>query len=43
MFAILKRDFKAYFQGVIGWLFVAVMLAAFGLYFYVINLNSGYP
>lgn len=43
MFAILKREFKAYFQSVIGWLFVAALLAIFGLYFYVYNLRSGYP
>ena len=39
MLAIFKREFKSYFQNVIGWLFVA----AYGLYFYVYNLKNGYP
>ena len=43
MFAIFKREFKAYFQSVIGWLFVAALLAVYGLYFYVYNLMQGYP
>ena len=43
MFAVFKREFKAYFQSVIGWLFVAALLAMFGLYFYVYNLMQGYP
>ena len=43
MFAIFKREFKSYFQGVIGWLFVAAVLAMYGLYFYVYNLMQGNP
>lgn len=43
MFAIFKREFKSYFQSVIGWLFVAAILALYGLYFYVYNLMQGYP
>ena len=43
MLAIFKREFKSYFQNVIGWLFVAAVLAVFGLYFYVYNLTNGYP
>ena len=35
MFAVLKREFRSYFQNVIGWLFVAALMALFGLYFYV--------
>ena len=38
MFAILKREVKAYFQTVIGWLFIAAVLVLYGLYFYVYNL-----
>lgn len=30
-------------QNVVGWLFVAVLMALFGLYFYVYNLRQGYP
>lgn len=43
MFAVFKREFKSYFQCVIGWLFVAALLALYGLYFYVYNLMQGYP
>ncbi len=43
MLAIFKREFKAYFQSVIGWLFVAALLAVYGLYFYAYNLMQGYP
>lgn len=43
MWAILKRDFKACFQSVIGWLFLAATLAFYFLYFYVYNLSYGYP
>ena len=43
MLAIFKREFKSLFQSVIGWLFLAVTLGVFGLYFYVYNLAYGYP
>ncbi len=43
MFAILKREFRACFQSVIGWLFLAATLALYFLYFYVYNLSYGYP
>lgn len=43
MTAILKRELKAYFQTVIGWLFIAAVLALYGLYFYAYNLRAGYP
>ena len=43
MIAVLKREFKSYFQSVTGWLFVALLMALFGLYFYVYNLRQGYP
>lgn len=43
MTAILKRELKAYFQTVIGWLFAAAVLALYGLYFYAYNLRAGYP
>lgn len=43
MLAIFKREFKSYFQSVIGWLFLAATLSIFGLYFYVYNLVYGYP
>lgn len=43
MIAIFKREFRACFQSVIGWLFLAVTLAFYFLYFYVYNLSYGYP
>lgn len=43
MLAIFKREFKSYFQTVVGWLFLAVLLALYGLYYYVYNLRSGSP
>lgn len=43
MWAIFKREFRAYFQSVIGWVFLAAILALYGLYFFVYNLRSGYP
>lgn len=43
MLAIWKREFKSLFQNVIGWLFLGVTLALFGLYFFVYNLSYGYP
>ena len=42
MLAIWKREWKNYFQTVIGWLFVAGTLAVFALYFYVYNMACGY-
>lgn len=39
----IEREFRSYFQNVIGWLFVAALMALFGLYFYVYNLRQGYP
>ena len=43
MFAILKREIRAYFQTVTGWLFIAAVLALYGLYFFANNLRAGYP
>lgn len=43
MRAIFKREFRACFQSVIGWLFLAATLAFYFLYFYVYNLSYGYP
>lgn len=43
MFAILKREIKSYFQNVIGWLFVAAIVAVYGIYFFAYNLQNGYP
>ena len=43
MLAIFKRELRACFTGITGWLFMAVILALYGLYFFVYNMLSGYP
>ena len=43
MWAIYKRELKAYFRSFIGFLFVAVTLFFVSLYFFVYNLLNGYP
>lgn len=43
MLAIFKREFRSYFQTVIGWLFIAVSLCIYGLYYYVYNFANGKP
>ncbi len=43
MIAICKREFSSLFQNVIGWLFVAAVMALYGLYFFLYNLVYGTP
>ena len=43
MMAILKREFRAYFQTITGWLYIAVVMAVFSLYYVANNLNYGAP
>lgn len=43
MIAIFKRDFRALFTNVVGWLFVGVLCAFYGLYFCVYNIYGCYP
>lgn len=43
MIAIYKRELKAYFNSIIGWLFCAANLFFLSLYFVSYNLMSGYP
>ena len=43
MVAIFKRELRSYFHTVVGWLFLAAVLALYGLYFFAYNLRSGYP
>lgn len=43
MIAIFKRDFRSLFTNVIGFIFVSVLCAFFGLYFLVYNLLNGMP
>lgn len=42
MLAIYKKEIKAYFNSIIGWLFLAFFLAFTGLYVYVNNFLQGY-
>ena len=43
MTAICKREFQSLFVNVIGWLYVAAVLAIYGLYFFIYNLMYGTP
>ena len=43
MKAIYKRELKSYFQSMIGYAFIAFLLAFVGIYFMAYNLNAGYP
>ncbi|MCD7981685.1 MAG: Gldg family protein [Clostridiales bacterium] len=43
MKAIIKRELRAYFTSVIGWIFLAAFFFLFDLYFWAYSLNSGYP
>lgn len=42
MLAIYKKELRAYFNSIIGWLFVAAFLAFIGIYFFLNNLFYGY-
>lgn len=42
MFAIYKRELKSFFHSMTGWLFVAAIVFLTGIYFFAINLLSGY-
>lgn len=42
MIAIYKKELRAYFNSVIGWLFLAFFLAFVGLYVYLYDLLGGY-
>ena len=43
MIAIAKREFFSLFNNVIGWLFVGIITALYGLYFFLYNLVYGLP
>ena len=42
MLAIYKKELRAYFNSVIGWLFLAFFLAFLGIYIYLYNFMKGY-
>ncbi len=41
MIAVFKREFKNFFQNVIGWVFIAAMVFVAALYFYAYNIGYG--
>ncbi len=43
MRAIYKRELASYFHSMIGYVFIAFILAVTGIYFMAYNLNYGYP
>ncbi len=43
MLAILKRELKAYYNTMTGFVVLAFMIAIIGIYFMVMNLTYGYP
>ena len=42
MLAIYKKELRAYFNSIVGWLFLAFFLAFVGIYVYLYNLLKGY-
>ena len=43
MRAIYKRELRSYFHSMIGYIFIAFLVAYTGIYFLAYNLNYGYP
>lgn len=43
MTAIYKRELRSYFHSMIGYVFIAFLVAFAGIYFTAFNLNYGYP
>lgn len=41
MFAIFKREFRAYFTSPLGYVFLAIFYAFSGLFFYIFALSVG--
>lgn len=42
MLAIYKKELRAYFNSIVGWLFLAFFLAFVGIYVYLYNMMKGY-
>ena len=42
MRAIYKRELRSYFHSMIGYVFIAFLVAYTGIYFLAYNLHSGY-
>lgn len=43
MLAIYKRELRAYFQSMVGCVFIAFLMVFTGIYFVAYNLTAGYP
>ena len=43
MRAIYRRELKSYFHTMVGYVFIAFLVAFTGVYFMAFNLNYGYP
>ena len=43
MISIYKRELRSYFHSMIGYVFIAFLVAYTGIYFLAYNLNYGYP
>ncbi len=43
MFALWKREWRSYFQTLIGYLFIALILAFVGVFVWLNNFSGGYP
>lgn len=43
MTAIFKREFRSFFQSMIGYIFIAATLLLIGIYFYAYNIHGAYP
>ena len=43
MLAVYKRELRSYFNSMIGYVFIAVVVAIIGIYFMANNLVGGYP
>lgn len=43
MTAIYKRELNSYFNSMVGYVFIAVLICIVGFYFMIINMYNGYP
>ena len=43
MTAVYKRELRSYFNSMIGYIFIAVVMVFIGIYFMIVNLNVGFP
>ena len=43
MSAVYKRELKSYFNSMIGYVFIAVVMVFIGIYFRIVNMNVGFP